>query len=92
MTSSIYDRPVSANNICKKIYQSGPPKDATACFVDLEVYRMLEFSGMLMMCSSASPLGFCCWGEQDLNKEGKGSVLIFMKCFSDASSLFSMQL
>lgn len=54
-------------------------------------YLMLEFSGMFMMWSSASLLGFCCCGEQDLNRGTAGSVSMCIKCFSDASSISSLQ-
>lgn len=55
--------------------------------VNLKVYQMLPFSGMFMMWSSGSLLDVC--GEQDW--KAKGFVVILIKCFSSAFSLFRMQ-
>lgn len=53
-------------------------------------YRIGTFSGMFMMWSSAWLSGCCCRARQ-LLREDRLSVLIFMKCFCDASSRPSVQ-
>lgn len=58
-------------------------------FCVTNVYRIVAFSGMFMMWSSVSSLGFCCCGEQDLN--GEAAVSSSIKCFIDGSSFSSMQ-
>lgn len=64
----------------------------TQRLVNHEVYRTLAFSGMFMMWSSLSSLGFWRGGEQDLNEEARvGFASIVMKLFSNVSSFLSMQ-
>lgn len=55
------------------------------------VYQTRAFSGMFMMWSSVSSLGFCCCGSQDLTEVAKGAVPIFKNCFSCAFSYLSTQ-
>lgn len=54
-------------------------------------YRIVAFSGMFMMWISGWLPGLCCCGRQLLREDDLVTVLIFMKCFSDAFSSPSVQ-